>query len=208
MSWMNHTIGPSVLFPLDLLAVLVQLLVCQLVEGVGRFWPWWDFRWADWRLIDEQRHKITAFNTAVKEEDLERNRDRCLASGESAVYRRTVDCYNAGEDLRLWSCCLHVLTILLSDLRRVNKTLVKHFWFMWRRAEGKEGELWETKKAKRREKLPCFVSQSPLEGWWKEAQTGLWSLSWWLCCQLVSPLLPSTTKGKTTNIKQWSHNPL
>lgn len=115
---MNHTIGSSILFPLHLLAVVLQLLVRQLVEGVGRFRLWWDFRLADWRLTKKQRHKITAVNSAAQEEDTERKRDRCLASSETAVYRRTVNCYNAGEDLRLWSGCLHVLTILLSDLRR------------------------------------------------------------------------------------------
>lgn len=52
------------------------------------------------------------------------------------------------------------------------------------------------KSPEARKKLPCFVSQSPLEGWWREAQTGLDSPSWWMCCRLVSPLLSSTTKGK------------
>lgn len=56
---MNHTIGAPILFPLHLLAVLLQLLVCQFVEGIGRFWLWWGFRWADWRLTDKQRHRIT-----------------------------------------------------------------------------------------------------------------------------------------------------
>lgn len=49
---MKLTIGPSILFPLHLLAVLLQLLVCQLVKWVWRFWFWWDFGWADWRLTD------------------------------------------------------------------------------------------------------------------------------------------------------------
>jgi len=57
---MMHTIGPSILFLLHLLAVLLQLLVCQLVEGVRRFWLWW----ADWRLRDEQRQ-----NAADEKED-------------------------------------------------------------------------------------------------------------------------------------------
>lgn len=73
---MSHTIGPSILFPLHLLAVLLQLLVCQLVEGVWRFWLWWDLGWADWRLADKQRHKVTAFNSAAQEEELKRKREQ------------------------------------------------------------------------------------------------------------------------------------
>lgn len=34
------------------------------------------------------------------------------------IYWRTVNSYNAGKDLRLWPCRLHVLAILLSDLQR------------------------------------------------------------------------------------------
>lgn len=67
-------------------------------------------------------------------------------------------------------------------------------------------EYLENQKAVKRKKLPCSVSQSPLEGWWKEAQTGFGSPSWWPCCRLELPLLPSATKGKTVNIKTMSKN--
>lgn len=111
-----------------------------------------------------------------------------FARCETAVYRRTVDCYDAGEDLRLRSCCLHVLTILLSDLRRRTVSFQRQ----------RSGLMGDRRGQEQGETLPCFVSRSPLEGWWKEAQTGLGSLSWWLCCRPVSAPQPSTTKGKTS----------
>lgn len=151
LRWMSDTISPSILFPLHFLAVLLQLLVCQLVEGVGRFWLWWVFRWADRRLIDKQRHKVIANNSGLwKEEEI------FLVSTVTTVYRRTVSCYNTGKDLRLWSCCLHVLTILLSNLARNKKARYDISDICDR--------MWETEKAKSKEKSPCFVSQSPLEG--------------------------------------------
>lgn len=63
---MNPTVGSSILFLLHLLAVLVQLLVRQLVEGVGRFWFWWDVRSVHRRLKDKQRQTMKAFNTAAE----------------------------------------------------------------------------------------------------------------------------------------------
>lgn len=47
---------------------------------------------------------------------------------ETANYRRTIFCYNTGEDLRLRSGCFHVLTILLSNLR-TEKPFCKLFLF-------------------------------------------------------------------------------
>lgn len=47
------------MFPLHLLAVLIQLLVGQLVKGVWRFWFRWNFRWTDWRLMDKIRFIFT-----------------------------------------------------------------------------------------------------------------------------------------------------
>ena len=163
-------------------------MVCQLVEGVGRLWLRWDFRWADWRLTDKKGHKLCEL-TRGSEKGNKTSRD-------TEVYRGTVSSYNAGEDLGLGSRGLCVLTILLSNLRRKTKIrafLIQTFLFRWRQSSCGKQKLLSIKEI-----LPCFVSQSPLEDWWKEAQTGLGSLSWWLCCLLVSLPLPLTTRGEPT----------
>lgn len=59
---MNPTVGPSIMLPLHLLLVLLQLLVGQLVEGVRRLWLWWELRLADGRLAPEQRRKVITVN--------------------------------------------------------------------------------------------------------------------------------------------------
>lgn len=51
------TVGPSVLLPLHLLLVLLQLLVGQLVKGVRRFWSRWHLWLVDWGLV--QSHRVS-----------------------------------------------------------------------------------------------------------------------------------------------------
>lgn len=143
---MNHTISPSILFPLHFLAVLLQLLVCQLVKWVGRFWLWWDFGWADWRLMNKQK-TITALNSGEEKRQM-------LASRETAVYRRTVNCYDTGEDLRLRSCRLHVLTILLSDLTRENACIT--FLIQVFPRQSKLLWWWEKARSQKRHLVSCL----------------------------------------------------
>lgn len=140
LSRINFTIGPSILFPLHFLAILVQLLVRQLVEGIGRFWLCWDCGWADWRLTHKQWHKITALTLKF----MARKRENMFWWAETAIYRRTVLCYDAGEHLRLWPCCLHVLTILLSDLKR-QKFNVRIFCIHVKECGRQRYDLYETK---------------------------------------------------------------
>lgn len=54
------TVGTSVLLPLHLLLVLLQLLVGQLVEGVRRLRFWWHRGLADWGLGAKQRQSVAA----------------------------------------------------------------------------------------------------------------------------------------------------
>lgn len=57
---MGLTVGPAVLLPLHLLLVLLQLLVGQLVEGVGRFWFRWHLGLDDWGLGTESQLSVGA----------------------------------------------------------------------------------------------------------------------------------------------------
>lgn len=130
---MNHTIGAPILFPLHLLAVLLQLLVCQFVEGIGRFWLWWGFRWADWRLTDKQRHRITLQpKGSWKGKDVWRAVRLQLTGGLSTVITlaRTWDCGPAV--FMSWRFCCRIWG---------EKNLIEHFWLMWQYAEDKEVTL-------------------------------------------------------------------
>lgn len=122
---------------------------------------------------------------------MERERERLQTTGGLSsviTLARTCDCGPAV--FMSWRFCCRIWG---QKSRSVNC-----FCFTWQYTEGNM-DTGETEQAKSKEALPYFGSRSPLGDWWTEAQTGLGSLSWWLCCQLVSPLLSSTTKAKKTN---------
>lgn len=170
----NPTDGASILFPLHLLAVLLQLLVCQLVKGVWRFWFRWNFRWTDWRLMDTVWF---IFKQQLKEEPSGLKRDCSLPEDYRQLKR-----WRGLETGALPSSCPDDSAVGSEDQ---NGTFPVCCWV---------NEVFYIKlTTTTKKKLPCSLSQSLLEGWWKEAQTGLDFLSWWLCCLLGSSLLFSAT---------------
>lgn len=126
---MIRTIGPAVLFLLHFLAVFVQLLVCQLVKGVRRFRLWWDFGWADWRLMFKKKQKITVLNFGEGNRQMLASRKTQHFTGVSSVITlaRTWDCGPAV--FMSWRFCCRIWGGTIAKSR---------FWFIRVRQNGSQ----------------------------------------------------------------------